>query len=266
MQGRFERIVEVAPVFPDDVVEALRIHSARCGEAAPGRPLFDEVEWREVVGQFREPSTGDWIRIMHAVLRRKARREAAGESVERVSRPRTSSTRWIASARRGAASMFPRAGTTCSRGRPGSSPAAPASSDPISCAARSRRATLASSSSTSSPTRETCESLADATEDPPLPLRGSRHRRRGPAIEQIFREHRPIAVAELRGRDPRRPLHRQPRGLRPDQRGGDVQLLEAARHYVSRIEPSRRKALPLPARLHRRGLRLAGEHRGLLGE
>ncbi len=28
----------------------------------------------------REPSTGDWIRILHAVLRRRARCEAAGES------------------------------------------------------------------------------------------------------------------------------------------------------------------------------------------
>jgi ATP-dependent 26S proteasome regulatory subunit len=82
-QGRFERIVEVTPVFPDDVVEALRIHAADAEKLA-GQTLFDEVEWSDVVGQFREPSTGDWIRIMHAVLRRKARREAAGESVERV--------------------------------------------------------------------------------------------------------------------------------------------------------------------------------------
>jgi len=35
-----------------------------------------------VVGQIVEPATGDWIRILHAVLRRKARCDAAGEEVQ----------------------------------------------------------------------------------------------------------------------------------------------------------------------------------------
>ncbi|MBW2667464.1 MAG: hypothetical protein JRE13_14330, partial [Deltaproteobacteria bacterium] len=45
-----------------------------------GHPLFDSVDWNSVVQKHRGSATGDWIRIMHAVLRRKARCEAAGES------------------------------------------------------------------------------------------------------------------------------------------------------------------------------------------
>jgi len=78
MAGRFERIVEVNPVFPDDIAEALAIH-ARAAEKRAGRTLFDRVSWVDVVQQFREPSTGDWIRLLHAALRRKARCEATGE-------------------------------------------------------------------------------------------------------------------------------------------------------------------------------------------
>jgi ATP-dependent 26S proteasome regulatory subunit len=80
---RFERVVEVTPHFPDDIVAALRIHAA-AAEKGAGRTLFEEVDWVEVVRQFRGPATGDWIRLMHAVLRRKARCEAAGESVSPV--------------------------------------------------------------------------------------------------------------------------------------------------------------------------------------
>ena len=83
MPNRFERIVEVTPVFPDDIVEALVIHAARAEKRA-GHPLFEAIDWREVVSQERAPSTGDWIRIMHAVLRRRARCEAAGESIGAV--------------------------------------------------------------------------------------------------------------------------------------------------------------------------------------
>lgn len=81
--GRFERIVEVNPVFPDDVVEALAIH-ARSAEQRAGRPLFEALDWKRVVNASREPSIGDWVRILHAVLRRKARLDAAGETPARV--------------------------------------------------------------------------------------------------------------------------------------------------------------------------------------
>jgi ATP-dependent 26S proteasome regulatory subunit len=81
--GRFERVVEVTPVYPDDIVEALRIHSANAEKRA-GHPLFDTVDWDAVVRKHRGSSTGEWIRIMHAVLRRKARCEAAGETVTLV--------------------------------------------------------------------------------------------------------------------------------------------------------------------------------------
>jgi SpoVK/Ycf46/Vps4 family AAA+-type ATPase len=78
--GRFERIVEVNPIFPADVVKALAIHAA-AAEKRAARRLFDAVDWDHVVRQHREASIGDWIRLMHGVLRRKARCEAAAEPV-----------------------------------------------------------------------------------------------------------------------------------------------------------------------------------------
>lgn len=74
--GRFERVVEVTPVFPDDIVAALGIH-ARAAEKRAGRRIFGDVDWKDVVSRFREPSTGDWIHLMHGALRRKARSECA---------------------------------------------------------------------------------------------------------------------------------------------------------------------------------------------
>jgi len=79
LPGRFERIVEVNPVFPDDVVAALQIH-AQAAEKRADHRLFEAIDWRSVIGQHRGPSTGDWVQILHAVLRRKARCEAAGEA------------------------------------------------------------------------------------------------------------------------------------------------------------------------------------------
>jgi len=76
LPGRFERVVEVAPVYPDDIVSALRIH-ALAAEKRAGRPLFGEVDWLDVVNRFREPSTGEWVGLLHATLRRKARAECA---------------------------------------------------------------------------------------------------------------------------------------------------------------------------------------------
>jgi SpoVK/Ycf46/Vps4 family AAA+-type ATPase len=77
--GRLERVVEVLPVYPDDIVAALQIH-AREAEKRAGRPLFDAVDWQDVVTRYREPSTGDWIRLLHAVLRRKARGECVTDA------------------------------------------------------------------------------------------------------------------------------------------------------------------------------------------
>jgi SpoVK/Ycf46/Vps4 family AAA+-type ATPase len=77
-EGRFERVVEVTPSFPDDVVEALRIHQGQAEKRA-GRALFDAVDWHAVVSRYQGPSTGEWIRVLHAALRRKARCEASGE-------------------------------------------------------------------------------------------------------------------------------------------------------------------------------------------
>lgn len=72
--GRFERVVEVTPSYPEDVVAALRIH-ARNAEKRAGRALFGAIDWTDVVSRFREPSVGDWVHLLHAVLRRKASAE-----------------------------------------------------------------------------------------------------------------------------------------------------------------------------------------------
>ena len=78
LPGRFERVVEVNPSYPDDIVAALRIH-ARAAEKRAGRSLFGEVDWVDVVNRFREPSIGEWIGVLHAALRRKARGECAAQ-------------------------------------------------------------------------------------------------------------------------------------------------------------------------------------------
>jgi ATP-dependent 26S proteasome regulatory subunit len=76
LPGRFERVVEVTPSYPDDLVAALRIH-ARAAEERAGRRLFGDVDWADVVNRFREPSTAEWVALLHATLRRKARAECA---------------------------------------------------------------------------------------------------------------------------------------------------------------------------------------------
>jgi len=81
--GRFERVVEVVPSYPDDVVAALHIH-AREAEKRAGRTLFGAVDWADVVARFREPSIGDWVHLLHAVLRRKASAECAPSDVALV--------------------------------------------------------------------------------------------------------------------------------------------------------------------------------------
>jgi SpoVK/Ycf46/Vps4 family AAA+-type ATPase len=76
--GRFERIVYVNPNVPDDVVAALAIHAA-AAEKRAGRPLFEKVEWAEAVKRDERASIGDWVQLLHAILRRKARCDAADE-------------------------------------------------------------------------------------------------------------------------------------------------------------------------------------------
>jgi len=82
--GRFERVIEVNPAFPDDIIESLRIHASQA-EGRAARTLFGQIDWDKVVGTTKDPSIGDWVRMLHAVLRRKARLDAAGESPEPVS-------------------------------------------------------------------------------------------------------------------------------------------------------------------------------------
>jgi SpoVK/Ycf46/Vps4 family AAA+-type ATPase len=80
---RFERIVEVLPSFPDDIVATLRVH-AESAQKRAGRQLFDAVDWLEVVKGQPGLTPGEWVRLLHAVLRRKARCDAAGEPVTPV--------------------------------------------------------------------------------------------------------------------------------------------------------------------------------------
>jgi SpoVK/Ycf46/Vps4 family AAA+-type ATPase len=79
--GRLERVVEVTPSFPDDIIEALAIH-AKLAEERSGRPLFEEIDWKRVVRQSEEAGTGDWVRILHGVLRRKARCDVTATTTE----------------------------------------------------------------------------------------------------------------------------------------------------------------------------------------
>jgi ATP-dependent 26S proteasome regulatory subunit len=81
--GRLERIVEVTPIFPGDLIATLRIHADEAEKRA-GRPLFEEIDWPTVVAGPSPPSPGDWVHILHAVLRRKARCDAAGEPASPV--------------------------------------------------------------------------------------------------------------------------------------------------------------------------------------
>ena len=81
--GRLERIVEVTPQFPDDIIQTLELH-ADDAEKRAGRPLFQDLDWRQIVAGIQPPAPGDWVHILHAVLRRKARCEAAGETVSPV--------------------------------------------------------------------------------------------------------------------------------------------------------------------------------------
>lgn len=76
--GRFERIVSVIPIVPGDVIAALLIH-ATAAEKRAGRKLFDHIDWQRAIEQHRESSIGNWVRLMHAVLRRKARCDAADD-------------------------------------------------------------------------------------------------------------------------------------------------------------------------------------------
>ncbi len=84
LPGRFERVVEVTPSYPDDIVAALRIH-ARAAEKRAGRTLFGAVDWPDVVNRFRAPSTGEWVGLLHATLRRKARSDCAALEPGQVS-------------------------------------------------------------------------------------------------------------------------------------------------------------------------------------
>ncbi|HIG68913.1 MAG TPA: ATP-binding protein [Myxococcales bacterium] len=81
--NRFERLVEVNPQFPEDMIAAVQIH-ADAAEKRAGHRLFSEIDWTAVLGNTRDCSPGDWVRILHAVLRHKASEAARGEATTQV--------------------------------------------------------------------------------------------------------------------------------------------------------------------------------------
>jgi hypothetical protein len=124
--GRFERIVEVAPRFPEDIVAALQIH-CRAAEKRAGRSLFDAIDWAEVVRHLQEPRsvTGSGSCTAFCVGRPAASRQARRSA---WSGPGTCSTRSTASRGRRAGSPGPTAPEATSEGtrfppsRPGNVP------------------------------------------------------------------------------------------------------------------------------------------------
>ena len=85
-------------------------------------------------------------------------------------------------------------------------------------------------------------------------------------MTRVFAEHRPTARREPGRRDARRPLHRQPPPFIDTNIVGTFVLLETARQFVA--EPARRRdgGVPLPARVDRRGVRLARARSGAFSE
>ena len=82
--------------------------------------------------------------------------------------------------------------------------------------------------------------MTDATDDPRFHFVEADIADRT-AIEQIFREHRPIAVLNFAAETHVDRSIDSPEAFVQTNVVGTFQLLEVARHYVSRIEPSRRK-------------------------
>src|SRR5262249_61815227 len=78
-----ERVRVYTPLVPAATVTPLRTH-AEAAEKRAGHALFDAVDWKAVVGDSRSLAPGDWVHVLHATLRRKARFEAAGEQVQPV--------------------------------------------------------------------------------------------------------------------------------------------------------------------------------------
>jgi hypothetical protein len=60
------------------VIAALEIHR-EAAEKRAGRKLFAKIEWQRAIEQNRDASIGAWVQLLHAVLRRKARCDAAEE-------------------------------------------------------------------------------------------------------------------------------------------------------------------------------------------
>ena len=93
-------------------------------------------------------------------------------------------------------------------------------------------------------------------------LRARRHRRPRAASTQLLARAPAARGRALRRREPRRPLDPRAGGVRPDQRRRHVHAARGrARPTGGALARRRSASVPLPARLHRRGLRLARARR-----
>jgi dTDP-glucose 4,6-dehydratase len=106
------------------------------------------------------------------------------------------------------------------------------------------------STSTSSPTPATCTTSPACRATPPH-LRAGRHRR--PALlERLLAEHQPAPSSTSPSACG--PLHPRPRRLHPDQRRRHLQAFGGCKAILEAL-PATKRSVPLPACLHRRGLR-----------
>ena len=145
---RFERVVEVTPLYPDDIVAALTIHAAEAEKRAGRHAVRGH---RLARGGRAAP------RPAHRRLDPHPARRAAAQGAARSLRRDLDPRHHAGPAGRGRAlppgeptpRSCPKPGTTSEPWIPGSSPAARDSSGRTSCGSRSRARTRAWSSSTS---------------------------------------------------------------------------------------------------------------------
>ena len=148
------------------------------------------------------------------------------------------------------------------RARCFSSPAAPASSAPTSCSTGSRATGEPVVNLDKLTYAGNLENLRRARGRPAPRLRARRHRRRARWSRALLAEHRPRAIVQLRRRVPRRPLDRRPgrRSSRPTSSAPSRCSRRRARYWTA-LPAAASARVPLPARLDRRGLRLARPRR-----
>ena len=150
------------------------------------------------------------------------------------------------------------------RERPGSSPAAPASSAATSCATRSRTRGDALVVLDLLTYAGSLENLRDVARRRSRRLRAGRHRRRRSRRGGLPRPRAGGGRSTSRPRATWIARSTTPRDFLTTNVVGTFELLEGARRHLGDAGRRRARSLPLPARLDRRGLRHARRRRPLL--